>query len=95
MTINPSSGFVGATLSPTGGQYTISLQDPYVRLLNVAITEVVQTSGTPVGYGAVVITDSVNSQTTPSLVIQFDPSNVSADTNTILLSVTLANSTAL
>ena len=95
VTINPSSGFVGATLSPTGGQYTISLQDPYVRLLNVAITEVVQTSGTPVGYGAVVITDSVNSQTAPSLVIQFDPSNVSADTNTILLSVTLANSTAL
>jgi hypothetical protein len=96
VTINPSNGFVGGLTSAIGGQgaYKIDLQDPYVRLLSVAVTEVdTAPSGNPLV--GIVLVDNVNDQNAPSLTIGFDSAPITSATKTVLLSVTLANSTAL
>lgn len=93
VTINPSNGFVEELITPSSSKYLIKLQDPYVRLLSVTVNEVVDVGGSLTAPVSVVWADNVNSQTDPSLTIQFGAGDVTA--NTLLLSVTLANSTAL
>lgn len=96
VTINPSNGFVGGTVAPIGGAgtYKFDLQDPYVRLLSVTVTEVDPAfAGNPLS--GVVLVDDVNSQNAPALTINFDATPVTSATRVVLLAVTLANSTAL
>lgn len=93
VTINPSNGFVEETITPSSSKYVIKLQDPYVRLLNVTVNEIVDVGGAQTAPSAVVWVDDVNNQTSPSLTVQFGSGDVT--TNTLLLAVTLANSTAL
>jgi len=106
-TINPSSGFVGGTITASGGgEYVFALQDPYVRLLGVTSTVVGGNATDAIALSAVVTTDSVNSQTDPKLGLTFvvldtggGPPLVNLgaplpDDCTILLSVTLSNTTA-
>lgn len=96
VTINPSNGFVGGTTPAIGGagKYKFDLQDPYVRLLSVTVTEVdTAFSGNPMTQ--IVTVDDVNNQTAPSLTIAIDQNPVTSLTKTVLLAVTLANSTAL
>ena len=122
-TINPSNGFAAVTKIPLGPffGYRFTLQDPYVRLLDVHALDV----GLDNGFiGTSVIQDSVNNNTTPSLILAFTSvngqvsftvsgplpetlSNIAVQTTVvpitpdgtsggyILLSLTLANSTAL
>lgn len=108
-TINPSSGFVGETITPVdigGGTYTytLKLQDPYVRLLSVtammAKNGVSNPTSLPVGVS--VLVDAVNDNTTPALTLVFTvvapPSTVTFGgkpaTGTVLLRVDLSNTTA-
>lgn len=96
VTINPSNGFVGGAVPVIGpaGTYKFDLQDSYVRLLSVTVTEVDPAfSSNPLS--GVVLVDDVNSQTAPSLTINFDNAPVTSTTRVVLLAVTLANSTAL
>ena len=93
VTINPSNGFVEELITPSSHKYTIKLQDPYVRLLNVTVNEIVDVGGSQTAPSAVVWVDNVKSNVDPSLTIQFASGDVTA--NTLLLAVTLANSTAL
>jgi len=96
VTINPSNGFVGGTTPAIGGAgtYKFDLQDSYVRLLSFTVAEVDPAfTGNPLS--GVVLVDNVNSQTAPSLTINFDNTPVTSTTRVVLLAVTLANSTAL
>lgn len=96
ITINPSNGFVGGTVPAIGGAgtYKFDLQDSYVRLLSVTVAEVdTAFAGNPMSQ--IVTVDNVNSQTAPSLTIALDSAPVTSLTKTVLLAVTLANSTAL
>lgn len=90
VTINPSNGFVGETITPVGFTYKVKLQDPYVRLLLASVVEI--NASLSVG-GIGVTVDSVNDQNDPHLVLQFGNSNPAS--TTLLLSLDLANSTAL
>ena len=92
VTINPSNGFVEETITPVGLTYKVKLQDPYVRLLLVSVVEVLNPL-TGVG-GVGVVTDMVNDQNDPHVVLQFGAGSVPAST-TLLLALDLANSTAL
>ncbi len=98
VTINPSNGFVGG-LTPALdgiGKYKLSLQDPYVRLLSVAVTET--DTNLTIPFSAligVVVDDNVNSNTDPYLTLVLDGNAVTSVTKTVLVAVTLANSTAL
>ena len=92
VTINPSNGFVGEVVAPTGGsgnEYILKLQDPYVRLLMVASVGLNSTNG----GGAIVVLDDVNNQTDPTLTLAFGPGALTS--TTVLLAVDLSNSTAL
>jgi len=93
VTINPSNGFVEELITPSSFKYKIKLQDPYVRLLNVTVNEIVDVGGGQTSPAAVVWIDDVKSNNDPSLTVQFLNSDVTV--NTLLLAVTLANSTAL
>lgn len=95
MTINPSNGFVGGTVTPVGGEYTFLLQDPYVRLLCVTATGVDATASNAVAV-SLVTNDNVNDQNAPSLKLAFVTAGGGGlASTTILLAVSLANSTAL
>jgi len=102
VTINPSNGFVEELIAPvdiTVGMnqiptYKIKLQDPYVRLLSATATGVV-TTFTGSAVSCVVYVDNVKNNTDPSLTLIFDSSAPTATDSSILLAVTLANSTAL
>ena len=96
VTINPSNGFVGGLTPALGGvgRYKLTLQDPYVRLLSATVTEV-SPSFAGSALVCVVINDDVKNNTTPSLTVQFDSNAPTALDQSILLAVTLANSTAL
>ena len=90
VTINPSNGFVGETITPVGATYKVKLQDPYVRLLLASAVEV---SAAPANDKIAVLVDSVNDQNDPHVVVAFG-SPPPAST-TILMALDLANSTAL
>lgn len=109
VTINPSNGFVGGTISPAAlgpltDTYAFALQDPYVRLLSVRATTV-SPSGQYITLTPIVVADSVNSNTAPSFTLAFlcadmapggaVPSFEQPADGTILLAVDFANSTAL
>lgn len=88
---NPSNGF--ASVSDVGaGLYKLTLQDPYVRLLGVTVTEVAA-SGTASVTQVVVTSDLVSSNTAPSLTLKLAAADLT--TTTLLITVNLANSTAL
>jgi len=91
VTINPSNGFVGETITPVGPEYTIKLQDPYVRLLLASVVEVGNPS--PSIGGVAVTLDSVDSQNNPLVKVAFGGS--APVSTTALLALDLANSTAL
>lgn len=105
-TINPSSGFVGGTITSTGTPkvYAFALQDPYVRLLSAhAVTDGVASGTAKVALGCGVLVDSVNSQNAPSLSIGFQSLDVGSGTIafgttltdcTVLLRLDLSNTTA-
>lgn len=105
-TINPSSGFVGGTITATGSgpfEYKFALQDPYVRLLNVSATVVGGGSTDEAVVSAAVVDDQVNSQTAPYLSLSFVTINTGTaaltfggkpDDSVVLLRVDLSNTTA-
>jgi hypothetical protein len=108
-TINPSSGFVGGTITAvdpgTGAfYYKFNLQDPYVRLLSVSATPTsVTTSTGELVVSAAVQDDQVNSQTAPYLSLNFVTINTGSNATTVggkpddsvvLLRVDLSNTTA-
>lgn len=86
---NPSSGFASVT-DVGAGVYKVALQDSYVRLLGVTVTEVNSSSTVT---QVVVTDDQVSAQTSPYLTVKLAAADLG--TTTVLISVTLANSTAL
>jgi hypothetical protein len=100
ITINPSNGFVGGAVgSPSAGVYGFQLQDPYVRLLGVSMTEVLASGPATVGGVAFVgTTADIQDNQQPFLALQFaDWTGAAAApvSTEILLSASFANSTAL
>lgn len=97
VTINPSNGLASITANGTG-DYTLFLQDPYVRLLDFSILPV-SAGGPVIPLGTVVWNDDVSAQNNPSLsfytasgdpAVPTDPSD-----GILLVTIQLANSTAL
>lgn len=105
ITINPSNGFVGGAVgSPGAGIYGFSLQDPYVRLLGVSMTEVLDPAlppGSPATVGGVCFvgtTADIQNNQQPFLALQFADWTGAATaplSTEILLTASFANSTAL
>lgn len=97
VTINPSNGFVSGTVTPVGNAYDFLLQDPYVRLLGVTMTE-----HSPSATVAAVVWGGVQSEiqsnVTPKLsltFVDFTGAAIDPASTEILLTATFANSTAL
>jgi hypothetical protein len=99
--INPSAGFSYVQKFPSGGPapdtYSLGLQDPYVRLLNVTAVEDVVNFGSTINNFRVLVSGNVNDQNDPyvDVVLSNSPITSGSGTSTVLFMVTLANSTAL
>jgi hypothetical protein len=104
---NPSNGFVGGVCASGVTGTTFALQDPYVGLLDVHVTQVGVPTTTNVLTSTLVTVDNVTSQTAPSFNLGFIAADVGGGSptglssvgappdGTYLLSVALYNSTAL
>jgi hypothetical protein len=98
VTINPSNGLASITKNGTG-DFTLALQDPYVRLLDFTGLGVSDGINPPTPIAVAVTVDDVANQNTPALsfyTVAGDPA-APADPGDgiVLVTVTLANSTAL
>jgi hypothetical protein len=88
---NPSNGIASVT-DVGAGLYKITLQDTYVRLLGVTVTEVAA-SGTASVTQVVVTDDSVASIASPYVTLKLAAADLT--TTSLLITINLANSTAL
>jgi hypothetical protein len=107
VTINPSNGLASITKNGTG-DFTLALQDPYVRLLDFQAVGVSDGINPPTPISVAVTVDDVASQNSPALSFytvapSYDagPPVVVSDQpadpgdGIVLVTITLANSTAL